>query len=138
MTITYTIACQTSTGMLIACEKDGADIDAAIQRQEQEAGVEFDRSDITIECGLTLTDDDDGRVVYSGHQMGHLTDSNGKSFMYAVIKRGRKPVPPEDRKDARVGLRVHPDAKATWQAKADAAGLSLAAWIEATLSAAKK
>ena len=53
-------------------------------------------------------------------------------------KRGRKPVPPDARKDARVELRVHPDTKAAWQAKADAAGLSLAAWIEATLSAAKK
>lgn len=53
-------------------------------------------------------------------------------------RRGRKPLPPESRKDARVELRVHPDTKASWQAKADAAGLSLAAWIEATLSAAKK
>ena len=53
-------------------------------------------------------------------------------------KRGRKPVPPDARKDARVELRVHPDSKSAWQAKADAAGLSLAAWIEATLSAAKK
>lgn len=53
-------------------------------------------------------------------------------------KRGRKPVPPDARKDARVELRVHPDTKAAWQAKADAAGLSLAAWIEATLSAIAK
>ena len=53
-------------------------------------------------------------------------------------KRGRKPLPPESRKDARVELRVHPDTKAVWQAKADAAGLSLAAWIEATLDRSKK
>lgn len=53
-------------------------------------------------------------------------------------KRGRPPVPPEARKDARVELRVHPDTKAVWQAKADAAGLSLAAWIEATLDRSKK
>lgn len=53
-------------------------------------------------------------------------------------KRGRRPVPPDARKDARVELRVHPDAKAAWQTKADAAGLSLAAWIEATLNAAKR
>lgn len=52
-------------------------------------------------------------------------------------KRGRKPVPAEDRKDARVELRVHPDTKATWQAKADAAGLSLSAWAEAALDKAK-
>lgn len=53
-------------------------------------------------------------------------------------KRGRKPLPPESRKAARVELRVHPDTKAVWQAKADAAGLSLAAWIEATLDRSKK
>jgi hypothetical protein len=53
-------------------------------------------------------------------------------------KRGRPPVPPDARKDARVELRVHPDAKAAWQAKADAAGLSLNAWAEAALNAAKK
>lgn len=53
-------------------------------------------------------------------------------------KRGRKPVPPEARKSARVELRVHPDTKADWQAKADAAGISLAAWIEAALDRAKK
>lgn len=53
-------------------------------------------------------------------------------------KRGRKPVPPDARKDARVELRVHPATKAAWQAKADAAGLSFAAWAEATLNAAQK
>jgi len=53
-------------------------------------------------------------------------------------KRGRKPIPPDARKDARVELRVHPNTKAAWQAKADAAGLSLAAWIEAALNAVKK
>jgi predicted HicB family RNase H-like nuclease len=52
-------------------------------------------------------------------------------------KRGRKPLPQGTTKDARVELRVHPDTKAAWQAKADAAGLSLAAWIEAKLNAAK-
>jgi predicted HicB family RNase H-like nuclease len=55
-----------------------------------------------------------------------------------IAKRGRKPLPAEARKDARVELRVHPDTKAAWQAKADAAGASLAAWIEATLDRAKK
>lgn len=55
-----------------------------------------------------------------------------------IVKRGRRPVPVEDRKTARVELRVHPDTKATWQAKADAAGISLAAWIEATLNSAKR
>lgn len=58
--------------------------------------------------------------------------------MSEPLKRGRKPVPPDARKAARVELRVHPDTKGAWQAKADAAGLSLAAWIESTLSASKK
>lgn len=53
-------------------------------------------------------------------------------------KRGRKPLPTEARKNARVDLRVHPNTKTAWQAKADAAGLSLAAWIEGTLDRAKK
>lgn len=48
-------------------------------------------------------------------------------------KRGRKPLPPESRKDARVELRVHPDIKADWQAKADNAGMSLSAWIVAKI-----
>jgi predicted HicB family RNase H-like nuclease len=34
-------------------------------------------------------------------------------------------------------MRVHPDVKAAWQAKADAAGLSLRAWIERALARAR-
>lgn len=56
----------------------------------------------------------------------------------AAPRRGRRPVPDDERKSARVELRVHPDTKAAWQAKADAAGISLAAWIEATLNSAKR
>lgn len=52
--------------------------------------------------------------------------------------RGRKPLPDDARKDARVELRVHPDSKASWQAKADAAGMKLAAWINKTLNAAER
>jgi predicted HicB family RNase H-like nuclease len=53
-------------------------------------------------------------------------------------KRGRKRLPPGASKSARVELRVTDSTKAGWQAKADAAGLSLNAWAEATLNAAKK
>jgi hypothetical protein len=82
---TYTIAYQTSTGLLIACEADGSDIEAAIQQQEQDACVQFDRDDITIESGLTLTNDDDGKdVAYSGFDMGVLSDAAGKEYRYAV------------------------------------------------------
>lgn len=55
-------------------------------------------------------------------------------YVEIMTRRGRKPVPVEDRKTARVELRVHPDTKAAWQAQADAAGLSLNAWAEARLN----
>ena len=50
---------------------------------------------------------------------------------------GRKPLPEGEGKTARVELRVKPDTKAAWQAKADAAGLTLQAWIERALGRAK-
>lgn len=46
---------------------------------------------------------------------------------------GRKPLPAGAGKTARVELRVQPDKKTAWQAKADAAGMSLNAWAEARL-----
>lgn len=52
-------------------------------------------------------------------------------------KPGRKPLPEGEGKTARVELRVRPDAKAAWQAKAAAAGLTLQAWIERALQRAK-
>ena len=67
-----------------------------------------------------------------------IDNAQATAALESIAKRGRPPVPPEARKDARVELRVHPDTKAAWQANADAAGLSLAAWIEATLDRAKK
>lgn len=51
---------------------------------------------------------------------------------------GRKPLPPGQGKDARIEVRCHPDDKAKLQAKADAARMSLAAWlVKAGLSARK-
>lgn len=50
---------------------------------------------------------------------------------------GRKPLPSGAGKTARVELRVQPDKKTAWQAKADAAGMSLNAWAEARLDKAK-
>ena len=52
-------------------------------------------------------------------------------------KPGRPAFPPGAGKTARVELRVTPDTKAAWQAKADAAGLTLQAWIERALGRAK-
>lgn len=52
-------------------------------------------------------------------------------------KPGRKPLPNGDAKTARVELRVRPETKAAWQAKAAAAGLTFAAWCEARLDKAK-
>lgn len=43
---------------------------------------------------------------------------------------GRKPLAEGEGKTARVELRVLPDTKAAWLARATAAGLTLQAWIE--------
>lgn len=67
-----------------------------------------------------------------------IDNAQATAALESITRRGRKPLPADARKDARVELRVHPDTKAAWQAKADAAGLSLAAWIEGTLDRAKK
>lgn len=45
-------------------------------------------------------------------------------------KPGRKPLADGEGKTARVELRVLPDTKAAWLARATAAGLTLQAWIE--------
>lgn len=50
--------------------------------------------------------------------------------------RGRKPS--DDGRTERLAMRVKPAEKARWQALADAAGLSLSAWVEARLNSAKK
>lgn len=52
-------------------------------------------------------------------------------------KPGRPALPEGAGKTARVELRVLPATKAAWQAKADAAELTLQAWIERALSRAK-
>jgi predicted HicB family RNase H-like nuclease len=52
-------------------------------------------------------------------------------------KPGRPALPAGAGKTARVELRVLPADKAAWQAKADAAGLTLQAWIERALSRAR-
>lgn len=54
------------------------------------------------------------------------------------VKRGRKPLAESEKKTGRVELRVHPEKKQQWQEKAEAAGMSLNAWAEATLDRAKK
>ena len=81
--MTYTIALHAESGMLIATEPDGADIDAAIAAEEKRAGVKFDR--ITKESGLVLTDEprDDDDVRYSGHALGHLTVGD-RTWRHAV------------------------------------------------------
>jgi predicted HicB family RNase H-like nuclease len=53
-------------------------------------------------------------------------------------KRRGRPAKLDDGRTERLAMRVRPDDKARWQALADAAGLSLSAWIEATLARAKK
>lgn len=85
MTLTYTIAYDTESGMLISTEPDGADIDAAIAAEEKRAGVKFAPDRITKESGLVLTDEprDDDDVRYCGDKLGHLTVGD-RTWRYAV------------------------------------------------------
>ena len=53
-------------------------------------------------------------------------------------KRGRKPLQPGQAKDARIEIRCHPDHKGVLQAKADAAKMSLGAWLVQTGLSARK
>lgn len=53
-------------------------------------------------------------------------------------KRGRKPLEPDQAKSARTELRSTEADKATWQSCADAAGLSLNAWLERAANAQVK
>lgn len=84
---TYTIA-TTSDGMLVACVQDGQDVDSAIEKMAYECGVE-DFGNVTLTEGVTLTDEEiDGDVnVYSGSDMGWLSDSAGVNYMHAVIRK---------------------------------------------------
>lgn len=56
---------------------------------------------------------------------------------YDKRKPGRPALPPGAGKTARVELRVHADTKAAWLAKAEAAGLTLQAWIEKRCNAGR-
>ncbi|WKB52321.1 hypothetical protein [Eleftheria terrae] len=86
MQVTYTIATLAGTGLLIATAPDGADIEAAIAAEEKMVGETFDRADINITSGLTLTDDveEGDAVLYSGFELGELKDAEGRVFRYAV------------------------------------------------------
>jgi hypothetical protein len=53
-------------------------------------------------------------------------------------KPGRKPLPPGAGKDSRLELRVNLADRAAWKAKADAAGMSLAQWMQDACNRAKK
>lgn len=50
---------------------------------------------------------------------------------------GRKPLAEGEGKTSRVELRVHADTKTAWLAKAEAAGLTLQAWIEKRCNAGR-
>jgi len=83
---TYTIA--TINEVLVAVTPDGSDINAAILEEEERAGVKFDRSEIRIFEGCTLTDElkDGDEVVYLGNTYGYLTDNDGNRYYAAVIR----------------------------------------------------
>ena len=72
--------------------------------------------------------DDDGRLLVPLYDGG----------FERVVKAGRKPLQPGKARDARIEVRCHPDDKAALLAKADAAGMSLAAWLVKTGLSARK
>ena len=53
-------------------------------------------------------------------------------------KPGRKPLQIGEGKDGRLHLRVNPAERAQWQAKADAAGMSLAQWMQDACNRVKR
>ena len=82
---TYTIACSRKTSMLFSCVTDGADLEADLVKMEGDIGEAIDRDDLVIVTGLTLTDNENlGESFYCGHALGHLTDTNGRTFEHAV------------------------------------------------------
>lgn len=56
---------------------------------------------------------------------------------WVPLRPGRKPLAEGEGKTSRVELRVHADTKAAWLAKAEAAGLTLQAWIEKRCNAGR-
>lgn len=83
---THTIAYDTESGMLLAVCRDDSAIADRISEFARQTEVEIDMSRVTIERGLTLTDDDDsGEVVFTtGNHAGGLEDDEGRSYKYAV------------------------------------------------------
>jgi len=80
---TYTIAYD--AGALHACIADGESIETTLSRVEDHAGIVLDRDALTIESGLTLTDDRDvGEWRYTAVS-NELTDTDGVAYRYAVI-----------------------------------------------------
>jgi hypothetical protein len=85
---TYTIAFDE---VLFATVPDGADLETALREEERKAQIEIDRDALTVESGLTLTDDPDeaAEVVWSGTSLGCLMDEKGTTFQYAVREGAR-------------------------------------------------
>lgn len=80
---TYTIAY--GSYILYACEPDDEDIEAALAEVEERANIAIGRGEITIESGLTLTDEDTGEIVFAaGPHTGDLIDEHGCTYRYAV------------------------------------------------------
>lgn len=70
--------------LLIACVPHGADIMEAVRSECRTAGIDFEEPTIIQNVLLTDNPEDDAEIIYSGTQMGWLTDEDGRSYTYAV------------------------------------------------------
>jgi hypothetical protein len=84
---TYTVAFDKG-GVLLAVVPDGQDIAVAVQAEAENANLEVNLDDVSVETGLVLTNDPDligaGDVIYSGTEFGWLNDENGAAYEHAV------------------------------------------------------
>ncbi|MDK2126770.1 hypothetical protein [Parachitinimonas caeni] len=72
--------------VLLACVKDGDDLEAALLKLETNAHIKIDRSEMTVHRGLLLVDaiEDSDEVVWQGSKLGFLTDEHGRQYEFAV------------------------------------------------------
>jgi len=117
-----------------------------IYRRDESGGIER-MPDANLASGSLMLTDAELLASYP-HRERLLGWPEGEVFWAADIgpttgvacrvPKGRKPLPEGAGKEARIEVRCHEADKAALQAKADAAGLSLSAWLVKTGLSARK